>query len=43
VGDSTFAPEDEPETRVKFDMQDGKCVSFTLTRGGFPTIARRMG
>ncbi len=43
VGDSTFAPEDEPETRLHFDMREGKCVSFTLTRGGYPTVARRMG
>lgn len=42
VGDSTFVPEDEPETRVKFDVQDGKCASFTLTRGGYPTLARRV-
>jgi D-alanyl-D-alanine carboxypeptidase len=42
TGDATFALENDPEAQVKFDVADGKCVGFTLTRGGFSTVARRM-
>ncbi len=41
-GRHLFASAADKDVLVKFEVEDGRAVSFTLTRGGFESTARRM-
>jgi CubicO group peptidase (beta-lactamase class C family) len=41
-GRHTFASVADKNVLVKFEIEDGRSVSFVLTRGGFESTARRM-